>query len=118
MDEPLTGPREPTADASAETSGSDPTAGMRETTHQARPLTAREVEMLAFEQQWWKFAGAKDQAIRESFDMSSTRYYQVLNTLIDRPEALEREPMLVGRLRRTRAARRRTGSARSVDALG
>ena len=84
----------------------------------AQPLTPREAEMLAFERQWWKFAGAKDQAIRELFDMSATRYYQVLNTLIDRSEALERDPMLVKRLRRTREARRRAGSARSLGAHG
>ena len=81
-------------------------------------LTDREGEMLAFERQWWKAAGAKDQAIRELFDMSATRYYQVLNTLIDRPEALERDPMLVTRLRRTREARRRAGSARSSGTHG
>jgi uncharacterized protein DUF3263 len=83
-----------------------------------QPLTPREAEMLAFERQWWKFAGAKDQAIRELFDMSATRYYQLLNTLIDRSEALERDPMLVKRLRRTREARRRAGSARSLGAHG
>jgi Protein of unknown function (DUF3263) len=81
-------------------------------------LTAREAEMLAFERLWWKFAGAKEQAIRELFDLSATRYYQVLNTLIDRPEALAHDPMLVKRLRRTREARRRAGSARSLDAHG
>jgi hypothetical protein len=74
--------------------------------------------MLAFERQWWKFAGAKEQAIRELFDLSSTRYYQALNTLIDRPEALAHDPMLVKRLRRTRQTRRRSGSARSLDAHG
>ena len=84
----------------------------------AQPLSPREAEMLAFERQWWKFAGAKEQAIRELFDMSATRYYQVLNTLIDRSEALERDPMLVKRLRRTREARRRAGSARSLGAHG
>jgi hypothetical protein len=84
----------------------------------AQPLTPREAEMLAFERQWWKFAGAKDQAIRELFDLSATRYYQVLNTLIDRPEALAHDPMLVKRLRRTRQLRRRSGSAGSLDAHG
>lgn len=81
-------------------------------------LTAREIEMLAFERQWWKFAGAKEQAIRELFDLTATRYYQVLNTLIDRPEALAQDPMLVKRLRRTRDARRRSGSSRSLGAHG
>jgi hypothetical protein len=94
----------------------EPSAGG--STSQTEPLSAREAEMLAFERQWWKFAGAKEQAIRELFDLTATRYYQVLNTLIDRPEALARDPMLVKRLRRTREARRRAGSARSLDAHG
>jgi hypothetical protein len=81
-------------------------------------LTPTEAEMLAFERQWWKFAGAKEQAIRELFDLSATRYYQVLNRLIDRPEALQFDPMLVKRLRRTREARRRNGATRSSSATG
>ena len=70
-------------------------------------LPARDREILAFERQWWRFAGAKEAAIRETFDMSPTRYYQVLNALIDRPEALAADPLLVRRLRRMRAARQR-----------
>ena len=49
-------------------------------------LSDRDREILEFERQWWKYAGAKETAVREKFDMSSTRYYQVLNALIDRPE--------------------------------
>src|SRR3712207_3807807 len=81
---------------------------------QAAPLalSPREQEILAFERQWWKYAGAKEQAVRELFDMSSTRYYQVLNALIDRPEALAHDPMLVKRLRRMRQTRQRARSAR------
>ena len=75
-------------------------------------LSERDQEILAFERQWWKYAGAKEQAIRELFDMSGTRYYQVLNALIDRPEALAHDPMLVKRLRRLRASRQRARSAR------
>ena len=63
-------------------------------------LSERDREILAFERQWWKYAGAKEQAVREQFDMSSTRYYQVLNALIDRPESLAFDPLLVRRLRR------------------
>jgi len=77
-------------------------------------LDERDRAILAFERQWWKFAGAKEQAIRELFDMSATRYYQVLNTLIDRPEALAYDPMLVKRLRRMRSARQRARSARRL----
>jgi Protein of unknown function (DUF3263) len=77
-------------------------------------LDDRERAILAFERQWWRFAGAKEQAIRELFDMSATRYYQVLGALIDRPEALAFDPMLVKRLRRMRAARQRARSARRL----
>ena len=77
-------------------------------------LSARDREILEFERQWWKYAGAKEQAVRDKFDMSSTRYYQVLNALIDRPEALEADPLLVRRLRRLRASRQRQRSARRL----
>lgn len=77
-------------------------------------LSERELAILAFERQWWKYAGAKEQAVRELFDMSATRYYQVLNALIDRPESLVADPMLVKRLRRLRASRQRTRSARRL----
>ncbi len=77
-------------------------------------LTERERDILGFERQWWKYAGAKETAIRELFDMSATRYYQVLNALIDRPESLVVDPMLVKRLRRLRASRQRQRSARRL----
>jgi hypothetical protein len=77
-------------------------------------LTDRDREILAFERHWWKYAGAKEQAVRDLFGMSATRYYQVLNALLDRPEALAADPMLVKRLRRLRAARARARSARRL----
>jgi hypothetical protein len=80
----------------------------------AAGLSERDREVLDFERQWWKYAGAKETAIRESFDMSATRYYQVLNALIDRPEALVADPLLVRRLRRMRAERQRARSARRL----
>ncbi|MFI6328354.1 DUF3263 domain-containing protein [Micromonospora chersina] len=70
-------------------------------------LTEREQRILAFEQQWWKHAGAKEQAIRDTFGLSATRYYQLLNALLDQPAALAAEPVLVGRLRRLRSSRAR-----------
>jgi hypothetical protein len=88
----------------------DPTRGAEP----ADALTRREREILAFERQWWKYAGAKEQAIKDLFDMSATRYYQVLNALIDRPESLAADPMLVKRLRRLRASRQRARSARRL----
>ena len=77
-------------------------------------LSARDADILTFERQWWKFAGAKEQAIRDRFQMSATRYYQVLNALIDKPEALAQDPLLVKRLRRLRATRQRNRSAKRL----
>lgn len=77
-------------------------------------LSDRDREILDFERQWWKYAGAKEQAIRDLFDVSTTRYYQLLNTIIDRGEALAYDPMLVKRLRRMRASRQRARSARRL----
>ncbi|MEP6698061.1 MAG: DUF3263 domain-containing protein [Pseudonocardiales bacterium] len=77
-------------------------------------MSRRDREILAFERQWWRYAGAKEQAIRDLFDMSATRYYQVLNALIDRPEALVADPMLVKRLRRLRTERQKQRSARRL----
>ena len=82
----------------------------------AGELSDRDREIIAFERQWWKYAGAKEQAIRELFDMSATRYYQVLNALIDNPAALEADPMLIKRLNRLRATRQRARSARRLGA--
>ena len=77
-------------------------------------LSERDRDVLLFERQWWRYAGAKEHAIRERFDMSSTRYYQVLNALIDRQEALAFDPLLVKRLRRMRSTRQRARSARRL----
>ena len=79
-------------------------------------LSDRDREILAFERQLWKYAGAKEQAIRELFDMNATRYYQVLNALIDNPAALAADPMLIKRLYRLRSTRQRARSARRLDA--
>lgn len=70
-------------------------------------LTERERDILDFEQQWWRHPGAKEQAIRDRFGCTATRYYQLLNLLLDNPAALAAEPLLVGRLRRLRSARAR-----------
>jgi hypothetical protein len=75
-------------------------------------LTEREVQMLALERNWWKYAGAKEQAIRDTFGMGATHYYQRLNRLLDSPEALAHDPVTVNRLRRLRTSRQRSKSAR------
>jgi len=68
-------------------------------------LSDLEVRILDFERQWWKYAGAKDAAIRELFDVSTRSYYELVNNLIDREDALAASPLLVKRLRRLRQAR-------------
>ncbi|MDG4806530.1 DUF3263 domain-containing protein [Micromonospora sp. WMMD1120] len=73
----------------------------------AAGLTERERAILAFEQQWWRHAGAKEQAVRDTFGLSSTRYYQLLNGLLDNPAALAADPVLISRLRRLRSSRAR-----------
>jgi hypothetical protein len=81
-------------------------------------LSDRDQQILAFERQWWKYAGAKEQAVRELFGMSATRYYQALNALIDSPTALAHDPMLIKRLRRMRTSRQRARTARRLGIDG
>jgi len=69
-------------------------------------LTDLEKGVLDFERQWWKVPMAKEQAIRETFNLSGPQYYQILNGLIDRQDALAADPLLVTRLRRMRSQRR------------
>src|SRR3954451_19922706 len=83
-------------------------------TGDAEGFSRRDREILAFERQWWQYAGLKEQAIKEMFDLSPTRYYQVLNSVIDNPAALAEDPLLVRRLRRLRATRQKTRSARRL----
>jgi len=90
----------------------DNAAAPAELAHEA--LSDRDRRIIDFERQWWKYAGSKESAIKELFDMSPTRYYQVLNALIDSTVALEHDPMLVKRLRRQRATRQRARSARRL----
>jgi hypothetical protein len=74
---------------------------------EALDLEDRWREILDFERGWWKSSTAKTVAVRDRFGLSPARYYQLLNRVIDRPEALTYDPMLVHRLRRLRASRRR-----------
>ncbi|MEV7176733.1 DUF3263 domain-containing protein [Kitasatospora sp. NPDC093679] len=69
-------------------------------------LTERDRAVLALEARPWRTAGAKERAIRAELDISATRYYQLLNALLDNPAALAADPVLVNRLRRIRERRR------------
>jgi hypothetical protein len=105
---------QPSTGMTTEESGMDAARAPLDREAGAEPLSDRDRRILEFERQWWKYAGAKEQAIRDLFDMSGTRYYQILNGLIDTPAALQADPMLVKRLRRMRAARQRARSARRL----
>jgi hypothetical protein len=77
-------------------------------------LDDRSRQILDFERSWWSLPGPKERAIRERLGISPARYHQLLNGLIDRPDALAYDPMLVRRLRRLRENRRRKRYARRL----
>ena len=77
-------------------------------------LDERSRQILAFEREWWRHAGPKERAIRDRFGISSARYHQLLNGLIDQSDALSYDPMLVRRLRRLREARRNKRYAKRI----
>jgi len=70
-------------------------------------LTARDKAILDFERSWWAEPGVKETAILERFELSGSRYYQILAELLAEPEAMLYDPLLVRRLKRMRDHRRR-----------
>src|SRR4051794_17249077 len=70
-------------------------------------LSERARAILDFERTWWTEPGPKDAAIKANFDLSPTRYYKLLNDVLDSPDAMEYDPLVVRRLRRLRDRRRR-----------
>jgi hypothetical protein len=106
-------------------SGKEHAVDQRET----RPTTAPSVErrpeaqlddraraVLDFERDWTRHAGAKEEAIRQAFGLSATRYYQLLGSLLETREALAYDPLLVGRLLRLRETRAAARAARALPA--
>ncbi|MFV8128861.1 DUF3263 domain-containing protein [Streptomyces syringium] len=87
-------PEEPTPD-----DGPEPAA-------EAAGLSDRDRALLALERRTWPGPGAKERAVREQLGITPTRYYQLLNALLDDPRALAHDPVTVNRLRRVRDARR------------
>ena len=79
-------------------------------------LNAQDKRILDFERSWWKHAGVKEQAIKDHFEMSATRYYQILNELLEKTAALDYDPILVKRLKRLRVYRQRQRVARLLGA--
>ncbi len=80
------------------------------------PLVTEEPwhDILDFEREWWRLSVPKEVAVRQRFHMSAARYYHLLNRVIDRPDALQYDPMLVRRLRRLRDMRRRKRFAKRL----
>ena len=76
-------------------------------------LPALQERILDFEREWWRHAGAKEEAIRSEFGLSAPRYYQLLNVAIELPAAVRYDPMLVGRLQRVRDARTAARASRT-----
>lgn len=77
-------------------------------------LSERDIEILDFEKVWWRADSSKEAEIRDRFELSAVRYYQILNALIDHPDALAHDPLLVKRLRRLREARQQARSAQRL----
>lgn len=71
------------------------------------PLTERDKAILDFERSWWTTPGDKESAIEQRFELSVPRYHAILSELLDSPEALAHDPLVVRRLQRQRAARQR-----------
>lgn len=69
-------------------------------------LSVKDLMTLELERQRWRYDALKEAEIRLQFSESSTRYYQRLAELVDRPEALAHDPVLVRRLQRLRDQRR------------
>jgi hypothetical protein len=82
------------------------------------PLTDRDLAILAFEGEWFRHVGAKEEAIRSDLGISPARYYQLLGRLIDSTEAQQHDAMLVKRLRRMRDARLAGRAARAAGDAG
>jgi hypothetical protein len=78
-------------------------------------LTEQDRQILDFERQWWKYSGAKEQAIRDLFDISATAYYQRLAAILDKPEALTFDAQLVNRLKRISGRRQQARQARTMS---
>jgi Protein of unknown function (DUF3263) len=97
-------------DSYAQLRGAEPPASPPE------PSPTLGERVLAFERQWWRHAGAKEEAIRRQFGVGPTAYYQLLSRLLDDPVAMAYDPMLVKRLQRQRASRRRQRSTGRLSA--
>jgi len=75
-------------------------------------LSERERAMLAFERRWWRYGATRASAARQRFGLGPGEYGAIVTALLDRPQALAHDPVLVRRLRRIQSARRSDRSGR------
>jgi len=78
-------------------------------------LTERDRAIIEFEQRWWSEDASKESLIRERFELSTTRYYELLGDLLQSDEAYEYDPLVIRRLRRLRDRRRKARYERQVE---
>ena len=90
-------------------------AGSPEPSERESELSEQDRAILDFERDWWRDRGPKERLVRERFGFSAARYHQLLNRIVDAPDALAYDPMLVRRLRRIREVRRRRVAGRLGD---
>jgi hypothetical protein len=83
-----------------------------------RVISERHQAMLEFERSFWTFDEPKETLIRARFQCSADEYYAELNELLEQPEALEHDPLVVRRLQRQRLRRRRERFETGTDAQG
>lgn len=81
-------------------------------------ITERQRAMLDFERTWWSEDEPKEALIRARFQCSADDYYAELNELLELPEAMEHDPLMVRRLARHRVRRRRERLETGTDAHG
>jgi hypothetical protein len=81
----------------------------------AMALTERDRAIIEFERTWWSEDVSKESIIRERFELSTTRYYELLGELIDSDEAYAHDPLVIRRLRRLRDRRRRARFERQIE---
>jgi hypothetical protein len=82
-------------------------------------LSERDAAILDLERSAWTLPGRKEALVRERLGLSPTTYYKLLGALLDDPDALAHDPLVVRRLRRVRDQRRRARfEGRSADGPG
>jgi hypothetical protein len=70
-------------------------------------LSERYAAMLDFERAWWNHDEPRDQVIRARFQCSPDEYYAELTMVLEDPDAVDHDPLVVRRLKRLRLRARK-----------